>query len=769
MKFKIPAFLVIVLLICSAVIFLISPASTITLASKGRAKAVIVLGPDATQPERYAASQLAEYLKKITGAQFKISTSSTSKDCRIFVGQTAVTKKRVGSFNWSSLRRDGILIKTIGNDLVLSGDRPRGTMYAVNTFLEDQLGVKWWTSDTEYVPVKRELSISNLNTAYTPKLRCRETYYARVMQKDAEFPIRMKLNGHFEQIPKEKGGHYTILGFCHTFYQLLPPEKYFKAHPEWYSEVGGKRVASNQYPSDANAQLCLTNEEMKKELVAQALLWIKKNPEAGIISIAQNDWGGACMCENCKALVARTGSQSGALITFVNSVAEEIEKQYPDFLVETLAYQYTRKAPTNARPRDNVLIRLCSIECDFAHPMTAKSNESFYKDLQDWKKISKLMYVWDYTVNFSNLLIPHPNFHVLGDNLRTFVDNNAIGMFEQGDGFNPDAAFASLKTWMISKLMWNPQLDEKKLIKEFLEGYYGKAGPYLAEYMDVMEKAVTEQKAYMGCFIRKPAFYNATYLTQANVAMQKALDSVKDNPVLLKRVRIQNLALEHLLIITKRSFAMKKTSVPGIDWQNTANDYLKLSDETGNVFIGEGSKMDDSYRSSLIAQAASTVVFHEPQPPASCANLSANDWIDIQEDRFSLAGEGEWVNVMGDPTSSNGLAAVMPGSTNQWAVQVPLQTSDAITPVVEVKASVKVKAKANSGPAFTFGIYDTVKGHDVATLGVTLNKITDDQYHEYNLGKVEIKPGMSVYLAPPKNGDLVDTVSVDRIYLTAVK
>ena len=155
------------------------------------------------------------------------------------------------------------------------------------------------------------------------------------------------------------------------------------------------------------------------------------------------------------------------LITFVNSVAEEIEKQYPDFLVETLAYQYTRKAPTNARPRDNVLIRLCSIECDFAHPMTAKTNESFYKDMQDWKKISKLMYVWDYTVNFSNLLIPHPNFQVLGDNLRTFVDNNAIGMFEQGDGFNPDAAFASLKTWIISKLMWDPRLDEHLLIKEF--------------------------------------------------------------------------------------------------------------------------------------------------------------------------------------------------------------------------------------------------------------------------------------------------------------
>ena len=177
---------------------------------KGQAKAVIILGSDATKPERYAAGQLAEYLKKITGAQFKISSNSTTKSSRIFVGQTAATKKRAGTFNWSSLRRDvKFLIKTVGKDLILSGDRPRGTMYAVNTFLEDQLGVKWWTSDTEYVPVKRELSVGSLNTAYTPKLRCRETYYARVMQKNAEFPIRMKLNGHFAQIPPGKGWDTT--------------------------------------------------------------------------------------------------------------------------------------------------------------------------------------------------------------------------------------------------------------------------------------------------------------------------------------------------------------------------------------------------------------------------------------------------------------------------------------------------------------------------------------------------------------------------------
>jgi hypothetical protein len=430
---------------------------------------------------------------------------------------------------------------------------------------------------------------------------------------------------------------------------------------------------------------------------------------------------------------------------------------------------YTRKAPATVYPRDNVLIRLCSIECDFAHPITAKSNESFYKDLRDWKKIARNIFIWDYTVNFSDLLIPHPNFHVLGGNLRTFVDNNTIGMFEQGDGHNPDAAFASLKTWVLSKLMWDPNLDENMLVKEFLKGYYGKAAPHLAKYLDIMKNAALEQNTFMGCFISKPSFYNTHYLTQANIAMQKALAAVKDNPEILKRVQIQYLALQHLLIITKRQFAVNNSSVPGIDWSNIAKDYLKLSDETGNVFIGEGSTMSESFRASLAAQAAVTLSAHKPLPPTRCVGLAKEDWVDFQEDRFLLEGEGTLVNLAADAAASNGLTTEVLGSTNQWAVQLILTTNDAITPTVEIHALIKVKAKAKSGPAFTFGAYDMVAKQNVASLSVTLDQIKDDGYHEYSLGKVDLTFLMYIYLAPPNNGDLVETVSVDRIFLTAVK
>ena len=82
-----------------------------------------------------------------------------------------------------------------------------------------------------------------------------------------------------------------------------------------------------------------------------------------MISISQNDWHGYCECEKCRALDEHEGTHAGTLIHFVNAVAEEVEKEHPDILIETLAYQYTRKPPRHVRPRRNVVTRLCSIEC----------------------------------------------------------------------------------------------------------------------------------------------------------------------------------------------------------------------------------------------------------------------------------------------------------------------------------------------------------------------------------------------------------------------
>jgi len=577
-------------------------AGDIPLSVKGKPLAAIVVPSDAIPAERTAGAELAKYLNLVTGGDFPIVASAglAHQKTRIFIGPTAGTKRILPDVNFEKLGREAIVIRKVGGDLVLAGDRPRGTLYAVYTFLEDTVGCKWWTAQASYIPEKPTLSVRVKDLTYAPPFMCRETFYNQVINANPEFAVKLKLNGHFQPIPPELGGHYSILGFCHTFSQLIPPDKYFADHPEWFSEIDGKRM--NGY-----FQLCLTNEEMRKELVKNALEWIKKNPDAGMISIAQNDAFGACQCAKCQAIVKKTGAESGPLITFVNAVAEEIEKQYPDFYVETLAYLYTRKAPTNIKVRHNVIVRLCSIECDFAKPLTGPTNKAFYNDLKAWQAISPHLYVWDYTVGFGNLLMPNANFRVLAPNVRLFARSKVIGLFEQGDGYNPDADFAALKTWLFGHLMWNPALNENTLINEFLNGYYGAADKYMRQYLDLICDSVQASGQLLPWANTDYGYLTPEVLNKAAALFDEAEKAVAGNPELQRRVGLQRAAVDQAILLTSPGPGLPK----GKALEQILARFLTISDQSGNKYRQEGTVMSAEFREHL-----EDLALGKPQPAA---------------------------------------------------------------------------------------------------------------------------------------------------------
>jgi hypothetical protein len=232
---------------------------------------------------------------------------------------------------------------------------------------------------------------------------------------------------------------------------------------------------------------------MRAELVQQALQWLRAEADPGVIDISQNDWHGRCQCAKCLAIEEEEGSPSGPLLHFVNAVAEEIEKEFPDVKVMTLAYQYTRKPPKHVRPRHNVVIRLCTIECSFVQSLaTGEQNETFRSDIEGWSKVANQLYIWDYVTNFNHYLVPHPNLRVLGPNIRFFVDHNTIGLFEQGDSQSGIGDFVRMRAWVLSHLMWDHEQDADALVDEFLAGYYGPAALELKAYLDTLCDAAEE-------------------------------------------------------------------------------------------------------------------------------------------------------------------------------------------------------------------------------------------------------------------------------------
>ena len=192
----------------------------------------------------------------------------------MFIGDTAKAPRK-------EYRFDEILIEMDGGNLILAGHPKRGCLYAVYSFLQDCVGVRWWTPEDAFIPKKPTLVVADdLLVSYAPELISREMYHRNA--QPTVFSARMKGNG---SLTPEYGGAVRIINFVHSFYKYLPPDKYFDAHPDWYSEIDGKR-------KHEGGQLCLTNEEMTMELVKQVLEALRSNPDAKIIDVSQNDWHG---------------------------------------------------------------------------------------------------------------------------------------------------------------------------------------------------------------------------------------------------------------------------------------------------------------------------------------------------------------------------------------------------------------------------------------------------------------------------------------------
>jgi hypothetical protein len=520
--------------VLAVLVALIRQTPAAVIAEKGVARTVIVVDPTATATEAFAAQQLASSLQQITGASFEIRTNTKSPARAIMVGAGAAAAASFPQAPLAQLGEEEFIIRTKGDRILLAGRRPRGTLYAVSHFLQDACGVRWWTPWASRIPHKPSLRIAELNVRAKPAFEYRDPYWRCAL--DADWSWRNFCNGQSSHLTTEQGGCVIYKYFVHSFYTLVPPEKNFAEHPEWFSLVNGHRTA-------ADAQLCLSNPDLRDFVVQRVKQALREAPEARIISVSQNDCFNPCECTNCKALDEAEGSHAGSVIAFVNYIAEKIEPEFPNVAVDTLAYQYTRQPPRTLRPRPNVIVRLCSIECNFRQPLDSPANAAFAADIRGWEQRTDRLYIWDYVTDFAHYLQPFPNWFTLGPNLRFFQAHHVRGVFEEGADESFGAEMAEMRAWVLAQLLWNPRQDDQALIREFLDGYYGPAGQPLARYLELMQKA--SQGFDLTCYTPTDApFLRFETLAQAEALWQEAEHAVADNAEWLARVHQGHLAVQ---------------------------------------------------------------------------------------------------------------------------------------------------------------------------------------------------------------------------------
>jgi len=484
---------------------------TLTVCGASIAEFTIVIPTFPLPAEKTAAEFLQRVIEVSCGVKLAVSDTKTAHS--IVLGSRD---------NDPDIKWDGFRTKTDANHLYLFGNEARGTLYSAYDFAEKYIGYRYFAYDLEVIPTEDEAEVPRgLDRIDNPVFQTRQVNWlgAREVREYAsvcrfntlDIPESEYANRFNTKDSTSPYGGNAPTGGCHTFDALCPSALYFGKHPEYYSLIfdengeNGTRIPGGNIMNSLQGQLCLTNPDVLRIVTENVLNQLRAHPETQIVDVSQNDNNNYCQCERCAAIDAEEESHSGTLIRFVNAVAEAVEKEFPHVLVHTLAYTYSRKAPKITKARHNVLVRYCTIEACFRHPLRDEScerNHLLREQLLEWKDKAHLISIWNYITNYACYMAPFPDLIANRDNIRFFADCHAIHLYEDGSceggpGLITHATgtYADLKMYLISKLMWNPYMSDEEYerhMTEFLKAFYGEGWREIRRYIDIEHEATAD-------------------------------------------------------------------------------------------------------------------------------------------------------------------------------------------------------------------------------------------------------------------------------------
>ncbi|WP_462092468.1 DUF4838 domain-containing protein [Sphingobacterium hungaricum] len=648
---------------------------------------------------------------------------------KIYIGKTDFAKKKLGDIS-QLVGEDGIVVKSIDQkNLILTGNGDRGVLYSAYEFLENY-GIKFWTErDIDY-PKKTLFVLSNLDIKYTPGFKYR-AYYNFEANNNAEYATMLRFNGQFQPLTGGWGKPITILGWTHTFDQILPVRKYFASHPEWFTDPQNNNLPctkNSRQPDGQETQLCLTNPEMKKEFLKNLLAWIEKNKHVELISVSQNDRGGFCNSADCNRIVSREGSASGLLLTFVNEIAKEVSKKYPTKKIITLAYNETEAPPKLIKPAENVIIQFAPINSDMFHSLNSSQNNVVGNQVSSWSKISSELFYWGYNNNFSHDLLPYPSLGRFESDVKFLKSNNVDYVFFQG-GVLPDnyGYFNKMQTWVVSKLLWNPDLNIRDLINEFFNGYYGAAGKELLAYYQKVEDAFRNSHMKLNAYQNDYSFLTESTLSALTVDMNNALNRA-NSPIYKSRVLEEKKSNDYLMIYLNRSSDQK-----------TDEFFENMKSYTGKSDLR--SRSISNYSKNLEVRSKSRKL----------ANI---DWrttesVIIDDENLVLDKKGTVTGHVNDNASTNTSAVYMKASSKAWSIQFPFK-SKIVDPNLTYKviASIKVQSEEKlSNQEAVIGIYNNKTKQNVFTKKIKLLDYLGDDYKNVTLDGLKLDDNCLIFLS----------------------
>ncbi len=523
----------------------------ISFLTKSICDCLIVIPEDAAVVEQTAAEEVQSYLEKSLDIKLPIVSETNAEGKCIYIGKTTYAKNAnaegKSKENWIIKMHKGSLILTGGKD---KGDR--GIIYSAYHFLEENVGVRWWNPFEEDVLKLDTLEIAeDFYKDGTPHFPYRKPYMdSQSGTENFSHMARTRTNVVSpldDNIPDgvydpgvRKYGDVLTMGrphHVHTMGKYFPPDQYFDKHPEWFAwnEKEKKHLKEGHF--------CFSNEEFYQELLGKLLGFMKEDErlakETGVelptyYSFSLDDKDASyyfCQCPKCKAILEKSG-YSGYVLNFVNRVAREVKKQHPWARIETLGYVIFSEPPKDDTvPEENVVIRLAADRSDIIHGFEEPWNRVYLRWLREWSEKCKVngakMHIYQYMYNIQ-IHGPFPIFWRLQSFVKNYAKYGVEGIFSETQ--NSTADCWDLNKYIFSHLLEDPDCDVDALVTDFTNRYYGKAGKYVKEYLEVIRAALTRNIThnYCMCDDTELNFMDARAAIDGSAALDKATAAIGD-------------------------------------------------------------------------------------------------------------------------------------------------------------------------------------------------------------------------------------------------
>ncbi|MFH0964649.1 MAG: DUF4838 domain-containing protein [Planctomycetota bacterium] len=572
-----------------SLILLATPSAALTLAKDGASDYVIVLPPDATPSEEFAADELASHLKEMTGADLPIVRDPDPLPAHaILLGISDRLKELGVTVNAPALGKEACVLRVVGDSLVIAGGRPRGTLYGVYALLEDRLGCRWYAPDTTFIPKRSTIELPDLNFTSQPAFEYREPWmYAGHVWSVwwrkhfvPEYVSRTRnsghlINTHVHPIDDLHGGYFKLPHAGHNLSHLVPAKDYAQSHPEYFALHDGKRM------TEGDLELCLSNPDVVRVAADTMRAWMRETPDADMFFVGQSDTGNYCQCDRCVAAYRKYsanpggdkwgglgwGGLAGRNLQFANEIAKLLKDEFPDNRIGVFAYGATRNPPKNIKAHPNIVVWYCPIERCVCHPIDrGPINRDFYDfagGIQRWKAIAKEVYLYDYWLG--NAMGLPADLLTLADTVRAAKRLGVIGI-KVDSIVDIQAGFGFCRYWLYAELFRNPDFDAQWGLREFLDAYYGPAAPYIDSFIRLasnprMYEPLPEKKAniwtspasplrehlVLGCHLgyRK---LTRDAIEESYALFEKARAAVTDDPKAQTRLDAARMILQYAVL-----------------------------------------------------------------------------------------------------------------------------------------------------------------------------------------------------------------------------